>query len=135
MSAERWSDVIVRVTREAPADLDDLIHDPAGERGAGREIFPLLEADPMPAAPMAREDAVAVGFRVTGPLDDVADRAVRLASFALEEDVEVIILSHVEDSGFERFGFRVERIVGASEEARAACEAQIRRFWNIDLVL
>lgn len=135
MSAERWSDVIVRITREAPVDLDDLLGESAGERRAGQEIFPPLEADPEPVAPMAREDAVAVGFRVTARLDDVADRAVRLASFALEEDVEIVILSHVEESGFERFGFRVERIVGASEEARAACEAQVRRFWNIDLVL
>jgi hypothetical protein len=29
----------------------------------------------------------------------------------------------------------VERIAGASEEARAACEDQLRRFWNLDLVL
>jgi hypothetical protein len=60
---------------------------------------------------------------------------MRLVAFALEKDVEIVVLSHVDHCGFERFGFRTERIAGATEAERAACEDQLRRFWNIDTVL
>ena len=63
------------------------------------------------------------------------DQAMRLVAFALEKDVEIVVLSHVDQSGFEKFGFRIERIGGETAAARDACEEQIRRFWNIDTVL
>ena len=53
---------------------------------------------------------------------------MRLAAFAIERDVEIVVLSEADCSGFERFGFRVERIAGDTPEERAACEDQIRRF-------
>jgi hypothetical protein len=46
-----------------------------------------------------------------------------------------VVLNETDRSGLERFGFRTERISGTTQEARAACEDQIRRFWNLDLVL
>ncbi len=60
---------------------------------------------------------------------------MRLAAFAIERDVEIVVLNEADRSGLERFGFRIEQISGDNPEARAACEDQIRRFWNIDLVL
>jgi hypothetical protein len=136
VSVERWTEIVARVTGHEPDDLDDLLAPfDRRERAGGGDLFPPVAGVLMPQAPMARPDAVAVGFRVTERLEDVADRALRLAAFALEQDVEVIVLAHIDESGFERFGFRVERIAGADEAARAACEDQVRRFWNIDLVL
>ena len=75
------------------------------------------------------------GARRRRRLADAADRALRLIAFALEKDVEIVVLSELDLCGFERFGFRIERIAGDTPAARAACEAQIRRFWNIDMVI
>ena len=58
-----------------------------------------------------------------------------LDSLTAERDVEIVVLTDADRSGFERFGFRVERLAGDTPAARAACEDQIRRFWNLDLVL
>lgn len=134
MSTDRWSAIINRIVAAGPEALDPLVTEgKAAPRG--RDLFPRIDAVLMPGAPMARTDAVAVGVRVSEPLPDLVDRALRLAAFALEKDVEIVVLSHIDESGFERFGFRVERVAGDTPEARAACEDQIRRFWNIDLVL
>lgn len=130
MTLDRWSAILGRIIAAEPEALEG-----QQARAEGREIFPEITTVPMPETSMARSDAVVVGFRVTEPLPDLVDRAARLAAFALERDVEVVILSHVDESGFERFGFRVERIAGNDAGARGACEEQIRRFWNIDLVL
>jgi hypothetical protein len=137
VSDDRWSEVVARIVAAAPERIDDLTapFEPSTTGTPGGEVFPVVEGVLMPQTEMARSDAVAVGFRVEAPLPDLVDRALRLAAFALEHDCEIVVLSHVEESGFERFGFRVERIVGATDEERAACDEQIRRFWNIDLVL
>lgn len=134
MSNDRWSAIINRIIAHEPEALDALVTD-GNLPPPGGDIFPPVDAALVAEAPMTRPDAVAVGVRVSEPLPDLVDRALRLAAFALEKDVEIIILSHIDESGFERFGFRVERIAGDTPEARAACEDQIRRFWNIDLVL
>jgi hypothetical protein len=134
MASDRWSEVISRLTAGEPGTLDDLtagVDAPA----EGRDFFPAVEGVLMPQSALVRPGAVCIGVRVTEAPADLVDRALRLASFALEKDVEVILLSHVDEPGFERFGFRVERISGEDAAARAACEDQVRRFWNIDLVL
>lgn len=130
MTLDRWSAVLARIVAAQPEPLEM-----PRDRPEGRDVFPEITTVLMPQTQMARPDAVAVGFRVMEPLPDPMDRAARLAAFAMERDVEVIILSHIDESGFERFGFRVERIAGDDPNARAVCEEQVRRFWNIDLVL
>lgn len=89
-------------------DIDDLTgaFDPRRAPPPGRDLFPEFAAAPMPRVALRRADAVAVGLRVPAPPLDAADRALRLAAFALERDVEVVILAASDLSGFERFGFR-----------------------------
>ena len=102
----------------------------------GRDVFPLPEGVLMPQAAMRRSDTVCIGLRAAAEATgDAADRAMRLAAFAIERDVEIVVLNESDRSGLERFGFRIEQISGDTPEARAACEDQIRRFWNLDLVL
>lgn len=89
-----------------------------------------------PFAPEFRErDTIAVGVRLREARADPAELAVQLATFGLERDVEVVVLSHADYSGLERFGFRTERISGDSEEARAACERQVAAFWNLEVII
>jgi hypothetical protein len=137
MDRKHWSALMSRIGPHDADDLDPLLapHDP--RRGEpGRDVFPLPEGVLMPQAAMKRADTVCIGLRAAGALPgDAPDRAMRLAAFAIERDVEVVVLSETDRSGLERFGFRVEQISGDTAEARAACEDQIRRFWNIDLVL
>ena len=140
MEPQRWNAILSRIGTQDADDLDALLapFDPR-HSGAGRESFPAPEAVLMPQTSLKRETTVCVGLRAADDgADDgpaTADRALRLAAFAVERDVEIVVLSEADRCGFERFGFRVERIAGDTPEARAACEDQIRRLWNLDLVL
>lgn len=136
MDPTQWNSLLSRIARHDAEDIDDLLapRDPC-RATPGRDLFPLPDAVLMPSAEMKRADAVAVGLRAGDATPDVVDRAMRVAAFAAERDVEIVVLTDADRSGFERFGFRVERVAGDSAEARAACEDQIRRFWNLDLVL
>ena len=136
MDTHRWTALLARIVPQDADDLDALTaaYDPRAAR-RGRDAFPEVAARLMPQAALKRADAVCVGLRVAAPLPDAADRAMRLAAFAAERDVEVVVLAETDVTGLERFGFRVERVAGETDAARAACEEQIRRLWNIDLVL
>jgi hypothetical protein len=136
MEMPHWTTLMSRIVPQDADDLDALAgaYDPRADR-EGRELLPPGEAVTRPETALKRADAVCVGLRVTAPLADAADRALRLAAFAAERDVEIIVLAHAAHTGLERFGFRVERIVGDTPEDRARCEDQIRRLWNIELVL
>ncbi len=137
MDPRQSSSILPQIGPHDADDLDALLapYDPRRTEN-GHDIFPLPEAVLMPEAGLKRDDAVCVGlFARAGEGSDVVDQAMRLVAFAAERDVEVIILAEGDRSGFERFGFRVERIAGKTPEERAACEDRIRRFWNLDLVL
>lgn len=136
METQRWSAILLRIVPYEADDLDDITaeYDPRCA-APGRDLFPEVEAVLMRGAELRRKDTVCVGYRVKEAPPDAADRAMRLAAFAIERDVEVIALAESDASGLERFGVRTERIAGATPAARAACEDQIRRFWSIDLVL
>lgn len=136
MQTHRWNALLARIVADEPDDLDELTaaFDPR-HAPTGRTVMPEIEAVSMPSMALTRRDAVCIGLRATAPLPDAADRAMRLAAFAAERDVEIVVLAHVDHVGLERFGFRVERIAGVTEAQREVCEAQIRRMWNIDLVL
>jgi hypothetical protein len=135
METESWSTILARIVPQDADDLDALLarYEPRSGN-EGRELFPSDEGVSRAEPPLKRADMVCVGLRVTAPLADAADRALRLVAFAAERDVEVVVLAHAEVTGLERFGFRVERIAGDTPEDRARCEAQILRLWNIDLV-
>lgn len=137
MERTQWTSILPRIGPHDAEDLDGLLA-PRDPRHAapGRDLFPLPEAVLLTETGLKRSDAVCVGLRApAADAGSVVDRAMRVAAFAAEHDVEVVILAEADPSGFERFGFRVERIAGDTAEERAACEDQIRRFWNLDLVL
>ena len=135
MDRTPWNAILSRIGPDDADDLDALLAPFDPRHGTpGRGIFPLPDGVLMPQAAMKRADAVCIGLRAAGE-GDAVDRAMRLAAFAIERDVEVVVLNETDRSGLERFGFRFEQIAGETPEERAACEEQIRRFWNLDLVL
>ena len=66
------------------------------------------------------------------PLPEVTSLARRLAATALERGIFPVILTTLDQSGFERFGFRVERL---TEAGRAGEEAELAGFRNFALIL
>lgn len=140
MDSRPWSALMSRIVPRDASDLDALTAGLDARCAAvpGRDAFPDLPTAAHPQGAFKRPDTVCVGVRVREPLADAADaadRAMRLASLAEEQDLEVVVLAHVDVTGLERFGFRIERIAGDTPEAQAQCERQVVAFWSIDLVL
>lgn len=135
MTPEHWLAVLSRI---APGDCIDL---DAGEdvpRRAGAGLFAWVAAAPPPSPRLwDRGDSGVswIGIRVDAPLANPAAAALRLAAAALERGVTPVILTSLDASGFERFGFRVERFVPGAGADRAAWEAEMAAFWSLALVI
>lgn len=126
-------EILGRLTDASPVDLDAPPGDAAPAPG-GR-----LETDPgtplSPALWPRHEGWACIGIRVTEPVADVTTLARKLAATAVERGILPVILTSLDQSGFESFGFRVERLSGASGEERAEEEAELMGFWNFALIL
>jgi hypothetical protein len=135
MSGTRWFDVIARVSADAPADLDEILDAGAPDR--------VIEAAPLPLGPAVmssalweRDEAVShIGIRIDRPPKDVRRLALRLASAAAERGVVPIILSALGRTGLEQYGFRVERLPEGPPEVVALFEAELRKFWDMPIVI
>jgi hypothetical protein len=130
MTVEHWSVVLSRLTLSAPIDLDDQlgaeVQLPPGIENFGNAKSPELWARP--------DDWACIGIRILSPPGNLVESARRLASVAIERNVTPIILSPLASTGFERFGFRVERIPESPGEARNACEADLQAFWDMPII-
>jgi hypothetical protein len=138
LNATYWADILARITPYVPENVDDITSgfDARIRKGAqagtgvmaiGHEICKDM--------PFQTEQMGAIGFRITQERADITQVALHLANLAMEHEVEVVVLNHLDYCGLERFGFRCERITGQTDAERDACEEEIRRFWGIDLVL
>ena len=131
MTAELAMDILARLQDAAPVDLDRMLDAP----GAATKGATLVTADPIALSPALWSHAegwACLGIRVTTPLPDVTSLARRLAATALERGIFPVILTTLDQSGFERFGFRVERL---TEAGCAGEEAELAGFWNFALIL
>lgn len=136
MSGGRWFDVIARVSAEAPIDLDAILDDAGPASG---DLGPHLSADG-PTVRSARlwrrdESVSHIGVRIERPPADVRRLALRLASAAVERGVVPIILSPLERTGLEQYGFRVERLPEGPPELVALFEAEIGKFWDMPIII
>lgn len=131
-----WTRRISQITPLTPVPLDDELEklDPRFT-GKGTHSFPPAANAPEILTPFADPEHVAIGVRITDDTTNRASLAMRLAQMAAEKEAEPVILSYVETTGLERFGFRVERIAGSTDAERQAAEAQVIKFWNIVVVI
>ncbi len=136
MSEDRRNEVILRISPHAPVSLDaDLApFDPISAE-PGKALFPGTPGREISARLFAPMTSICFGVRVTAETTDIAGLAMKIGRMAYERDAVAIILSHVERSGLERFGFRVERVAGETDQERAECEQELTRFWNIVVVI
>ena len=136
-----WLAVLSRISAAKPLDLDAAVFEQkTGAAGAAKNIKAAGRASAVRPPSVKLWDAEQsgnsyLGVRVDELLSDCTHAAVRLAAAALERGIIPIILTTLPDSGFERFGFRVERIMGATASERAVCEEELKRFWNMAIVI
>lgn len=135
MTPDHWLSVLARITPAGPFDLD-AGEPPPARQGTGLGGWSSETPPPSPRL-WEREETGAsyLGIRVDAPLVDPARTALRLAAAALERGVTPIILTSLGQSGFERFGFRVERFVPGEGADRAAWEAEMTAFWSLALII
>ena len=128
--------VLRRLTPCAAQDIDDIScrFDPRFQ-GTGKAVFPEGAIVPSGEPQFKDKDAVFVGLRVDAPLANPADTALEMATLALEHDAGVVVLTSLDYSGLERFGFRTERICGSDGVADGTCFEQLRRFWGLEMIL
>ena len=131
---QTYLDVLARLPAAAPTGLDDLLsgsgHPAQGHLLPGGRFIPspvLWETD----APRVSR----IGLRVTRPPADLRRIAARLAAIALERAVYPVVISHVGVCGLQQYGFRVEQVAGTEEEDRRCSEEQIRRLWNLAIIV
>ncbi len=134
--ATSWTNIINRISPQAPQDLDPLLGalDPRRTKD-GAYLVPAPEDTFDGLTPLKGEETICFGARITKDTADPVALAMRVAQLAAEKGAEAIVLSHVEKSGLERFGFRVETVGGETEQARLALEEELRQFWNIVVVI
>ncbi|TCP41825.1 hypothetical protein [Rhodovulum marinum] len=133
-----WSAILARITPARPEDIDDLILDGHPPRPRGKMLAPAGQVPPSAAlwARDAQDETLSrIGIRITRPLADPARAALRLAAVAVERRVIPVILSRLDASGFERLGFRVERVPPDDEAAALATEAELKKFWNLAIIV
>lgn len=137
MSVNTWSAIGARLATAQPVDLDDLVFGTA-DRGPGGGWMTRDVHAPAPAKTLwhlKNSRAAHIAVRVDAPLDNIVQVAASLVAMAAERAVIPVIFSQIAHSGFERFGFRVERLAGADDAALAACEADLKRFWDVAVVI
>lgn len=140
-ATQDWVSIIMRASVECPADLDDLLvkQNNLAHKNVGRAIFHEAE---MPV--LLKSTGASQRATIAVVLDDATTRisdkesidlAVRYAALAIEKECDLVIMSHQNNAGFERFGFRVERISGETDAQRKACLDQLIDFWGAQIVI
>ena len=125
--------------RLSPADvpwLDDAPAARAPHPGPAGWARPPSVRPPAPALwPRDETAGLRIGVRVRTPLDRPSLAAARLLAATAERNVHAVILSHVPDTGLERYGFRVESVAAATPDAARRLEDEIAAFWGIGLIV
>ncbi|WP_170330819.1 hypothetical protein [Ruegeria arenilitoris] len=130
-----WYEIFGRTSPKQPVQLDALVADNHTPNPRGKVVFP--EMGIVPSVALWEREAgspVHIGIRILEPPKSVHNVSRLLAAAALEREVFPVILSRIDYSGFEQFGFRVERIPDEPVAAQAA-EEEIRKFWELAIII
>lgn len=134
MSDTAWHKIIGRISPQQPVNVTP-------DRLRDVETPPVPMPDHVAASPTSAklwslpEDLTHIGVRVLEPVENPGPIALRLSAMAAERQVVPIILSSVHISGFEQFGFRVERLPNGSDAMVQAFEDELCAFWDIAMVV
>jgi len=137
MNEDFWLSVISRITPSEPAMLDDVLGVASGEHDTPGWANGLEPPHAPLSAKLWERDATRshIGVRVMQPPADLVGSARRLAAIALERSVIPILISPLAMTGFERFGFRVERLPDADKDVQTVFEEDLCGLWNMAIVI
>ena len=138
MTVLDWNAILTRIGPHRPLDLDAALF--AGG-GGGAAALPTGDSPQPPANPPSMRllhtrapGRASIGIRLTVPIQDAAALAGHLAAMASEKGVDPIILAPFGPTGFETYGFRVERLPN-DPMARAGAEAELAAFLGMAIVV
>ena len=140
-ATQHWVNLIVRGSVACPEDIDDLLIDgnPLAQKRPGNAILRQSTGQTQARAPDegARATIAVVLDDAKARMSDAksGEMAIRYAALAVEKECDLVVLTHQNNSGFERFGFRVERIAGKTQAQKKACVDQLVRFWGAEIVI
>jgi hypothetical protein len=136
MNEAHWLDLLTRITSNLPLDLDAEFFQKAVPRKEPEFVRPPTGL-PLSVKLWERTpgEPTYIGIRVSRPLSDVARLAVKLASAAVERCICPVIITSLPASGFESYGFRVEKVPAVPNESRITYEAELLAFWGLALVI
>lgn len=135
MTVDEWSMIITKIIPRNAEPIDDILEAfDTRYSSDGSYIFPDKGWLGSQKA-FQNPSTVCIGVRVEGDYIDRTDLSMKLASMAIEKEIMPIIISRGDYSGMEKFGFRVEKLSGETEDQQLNCEEQLKRFWNISVVI
>ncbi len=131
----KYAALLANLSRNTPTQVDPLLFEHSPTEGC--DIAFVDTRPPVSAKLWARpEDETSyIGIRVTSPIANQHEIAADLAAAAVERHIIPIFLSWVGQCGMQQFGFRVELIGGANIAETQACEEQLKRLWNLAIIV
>ena len=132
MDQEYWHGVLGQLSPNEPRNVDDLTGHKAKTTAPKRWDHTNDVPKPSPKLwDLNTEEVSYFGIHVDEPAEDLAGLAAKLAACALERNVIPIVLTTLERSGLERFGFRVEYVGADNAEEQARMIEEVSAFWNL----
>lgn len=127
--------IIRNITPHAPIDLDGVI----GTQGAPSTevVAQMMNTAPPSKALWQRpdDDTSYIGIRITAPIAAQEQVAMSMAAIAVERQIMPVFMSWIGNCGLQRFGFRVEHVAGKRDADKLAAEEQLKRLWNLAIVI
>ena len=138
MDSEFWLGLIARLGAYKTFDLDEVLTSPESDP-VGNKIGPCIVGTLSKPCRVFWSDnfdsKLAIGIRISQPLEDLTGLAGHLAAIAIERGIIPIIFSEIGICGLESFGFRVEDVSTAPGQTSTALQEQLNQFWKIDIVI
>lgn len=132
MSSDKNLQKLRRIRPLAIENLDDDLapFDPRSARPEGQTLAPETSIlDPALFA-QAEDSRPVLGCLLWEQQLPDRQLAAKLTAFSQEHDADIVVLSCALSSGFEKYGFRVER-VSPDPAARSRQVEELRDFWGI----
>lgn len=133
--SSKYAALLGNLTQDAPLHLDPILFDKDPSQG---DDIPFTETGAMVSSDLwsRNDDNVSfIGIRVTDPIEDRHAIAADLAATAVEREIVPIFLSWIGQCGMQRFGFRVELVGGTNKDEMRVCEEQLKRLWNLAIIV
>ena len=134
-----YDGIASRLTGKSVVDLDAVLKSDKKPKPSGGELSAPIGGGSGSMSsvcwPLINADQANIGIRISDPVENLVELAGAMIAIAAERNITPIIMSQLNLPDFSQYGFRVERIAGRTAQERANCEDEIRRFYDIAMVV